>query len=50
MRTVLLLLGTILLLAGGFVGYWFFQHPDAAHVPGAGEAARHRPMPIEKGE
>lgn len=50
MRTVLLLLGTIVLLAGGFVGYWFLQRPDAARVPGAGEAARHKPMPIEKGE
>jgi hypothetical protein len=50
MRTVLLLLGTIVLLAGGFVGYWFFQRPDATHVPGASEAARHKPMPIEKGD
>src|SRR5690348_15906058 len=50
MRTLLLLLGTIVLLAGGFVGYWFIQRPDASHLAGAQEAAQHKPMPIENGD
>src|SRR5687767_1148729 len=51
MRSVLLLLGTLVLLAGGFAAYRYFHSGDAGgDAKGAGPAPRHAAVPLDQSE
>src|SRR3954469_6409217 len=50
MRTVLLILGTVILLAGGFGAYWLMQRPDVARAPGADVASKHKPLALQESD